>query len=358
MKIKDVEKETGISIHSIRFYEDMGLIQVQRDPDNKYRDFTEQDVKKLKEIKLFRGLGITMEEIKRYQQNEITLEELMDHQMKELAAQHDDMRLKEKLCEDIKESKSPLISYTVNQYEEIMQHQREKTPYENAGSLLTSWNQMKNNENRSQMIIIISIPFIFMSIGIAYITISKALAAAQYTIFTTLEIFLVALILFTVIFYFFYNYRSIIIEEMYEFREKGIYYISKETVKNKKIKRTWSTKKLHSYMDFLSYQDIDVLKIWFHQVARAPLTGNIYQVDFYLLSSEGNIIHIDTGLFGVSDEKIKITAEICKEYAKKIIDPFHILEHLDDDRYVFQDYLDAMYSKKERQRVYGTQKKR
>ena len=54
MKIKQVEQEVGISVHSIRFYEEMGLIKIQRKEDSKYRDFTEHDVKKLKEIKLFR----------------------------------------------------------------------------------------------------------------------------------------------------------------------------------------------------------------------------------------------------------------------------------------------------------------
>lgn len=36
MKIKEVEKEVGISAHSIRFYEDMGLIQIQRRKDSTY----------------------------------------------------------------------------------------------------------------------------------------------------------------------------------------------------------------------------------------------------------------------------------------------------------------------------------
>ena len=126
MKIKQVEQEVGISVHSIRFYEEMGLIKIQRKEDSKYRDFTEHDVKKLKEIKLFRELGITIEEIKRYYANEISLQDLMDHQLIELKAQHNDMELKEKLCADIKDSNAPLIAYTVEKYEEILQHKKEK----------------------------------------------------------------------------------------------------------------------------------------------------------------------------------------------------------------------------------------
>ncbi len=37
MKIKDVEKLTGLSQRSIRLYEEKGLLEVRRDEDNQYR---------------------------------------------------------------------------------------------------------------------------------------------------------------------------------------------------------------------------------------------------------------------------------------------------------------------------------
>lgn len=148
MKIKDVEKEVGISAHSIRFYEEMGLIDIPRSPNSKYRNFSDEDVKKLKEIKLFRSLGITMEEIKCYYRKEISLEELMEHQMQELQAQHEDMQMKVCLCEDIKNSHSPLIPYIVEKYEEVLAHKSEKLPYEKAGSLISAWNKQEFHKRR------------------------------------------------------------------------------------------------------------------------------------------------------------------------------------------------------------------
>lgn len=64
MKIKDVEKLTGLTAKSIRYYESKGLLMVERQEGNDYRDYTEENVRRLKEIKLLRYLDFSVEEIK------------------------------------------------------------------------------------------------------------------------------------------------------------------------------------------------------------------------------------------------------------------------------------------------------
>lgn len=64
MQIKDVEKLTGLTAKSIRFYETKGLIDVKRNEENSYRSYSENDVERLKLIKLFRYLEFSVEEIK------------------------------------------------------------------------------------------------------------------------------------------------------------------------------------------------------------------------------------------------------------------------------------------------------
>ena len=51
MKIKDVEKQVGISKANIRFYEEEGLIHPARNQENNYREYSETDVEQLQEIK-------------------------------------------------------------------------------------------------------------------------------------------------------------------------------------------------------------------------------------------------------------------------------------------------------------------
>ena len=63
MKIKQVEELVGITRKNIRFYEDQGLLNVER-AENGYREYHQTDVIRLQEIKLFRKMDISIEEMK------------------------------------------------------------------------------------------------------------------------------------------------------------------------------------------------------------------------------------------------------------------------------------------------------
>ena len=69
MKIKDVEKQVGISKANIRFYEEEGLIHPARNQENNYREYSEADVEQLQEIKKLRLIGIPVQEIKDIYEN-------------------------------------------------------------------------------------------------------------------------------------------------------------------------------------------------------------------------------------------------------------------------------------------------
>ena len=47
MKIKEVEERVGLTRSNIRFYEREGLLLVDRDRENNYREYTEDEYKKL-----------------------------------------------------------------------------------------------------------------------------------------------------------------------------------------------------------------------------------------------------------------------------------------------------------------------
>lgn len=63
MKIKDVEKLTGLSQRSIRLYEEKGLINPSRDEENQYRSYTDDNLEKLKMIRVLRYLDFSIDEI-------------------------------------------------------------------------------------------------------------------------------------------------------------------------------------------------------------------------------------------------------------------------------------------------------
>lgn len=64
MTIKEVEKLTGLTAKSIRYYENKGLLTVERNEENDYRSYSETEVNRLKRIKLLRYLEFSVEEVK------------------------------------------------------------------------------------------------------------------------------------------------------------------------------------------------------------------------------------------------------------------------------------------------------
>ncbi len=61
MQIGDVSERSGLSVKTIRYYEDIGLIRPFRGP-NGYRDFSESDIHKLAFLARARSLGFSIED--------------------------------------------------------------------------------------------------------------------------------------------------------------------------------------------------------------------------------------------------------------------------------------------------------
>lgn len=100
MKINDVEKITGLTQKAIRLYESKGLISVSR-KENGYRSYTDKDVQTLKEIKLFRSVGITISDIKLYLFGVMSIDELMEKQKAEILKESGKNSEKYRICESI-----------------------------------------------------------------------------------------------------------------------------------------------------------------------------------------------------------------------------------------------------------------
>ena len=62
MTIKEVEELLEIPRATIRFYEKEGLITPNREK-NRYRDYSDEDVEKLKKIVILRKIGMSVEDI-------------------------------------------------------------------------------------------------------------------------------------------------------------------------------------------------------------------------------------------------------------------------------------------------------
>ncbi len=74
MTIKQIEALTGMTRANIRYYESEGLIHPRRNPENGYRDYSQEDGEALLKIRLLRCLDISIEELKAIQSGTLPME--------------------------------------------------------------------------------------------------------------------------------------------------------------------------------------------------------------------------------------------------------------------------------------------
>lgn len=103
MRIQEAEEAVGISRKNIRFYEEQGLIQPARSSGNHYRDYQQEDIDKLKSIKILRQLSVPIGEIRRLFQQRITLEDCLRRHLIYLEGQQRNLAHIESVCRQMVE---------------------------------------------------------------------------------------------------------------------------------------------------------------------------------------------------------------------------------------------------------------
>jgi len=101
MNIKEAETRSGVSRQNIRFYERQGLLAPARDPNNDYRDYTGEDVRILKRIRLLRTLDMPLETIRRVLRGDMALAQAAADQARLLKAQVEQARAALRYCEEL-----------------------------------------------------------------------------------------------------------------------------------------------------------------------------------------------------------------------------------------------------------------
>lgn len=109
MKIKEVESITGITKQNIRYYEQQGLLKPMRNEENAYRTYSEEDIRTLKIIKLFRKLDMPIEEIRKLLSSEVALQEAVNRQKERLQSEQERLEDAWKFCKKIEEQEIGLL---------------------------------------------------------------------------------------------------------------------------------------------------------------------------------------------------------------------------------------------------------
>lgn len=116
MRIKEVEELVGITRKNIRFYEKEGLLSPGRELENSYRDYTDDDVRRLRIIKLLRKLDMPISAISDVLENRLSLPEALHLHTLLLEEQRCGIVNAQRVCRLISDSGASLADLDTERY--------------------------------------------------------------------------------------------------------------------------------------------------------------------------------------------------------------------------------------------------
>ena len=108
MKINEVEAQVGITKKNIRFYEEQGLLAPRRNSENGYREYGPLEVEQLRQIKLLRKLGVSLEEIRKMQAGIWTVGDGMRRHLVSLEREKKNLEQSIQLCRSLSDREERL----------------------------------------------------------------------------------------------------------------------------------------------------------------------------------------------------------------------------------------------------------
>ena len=100
MTIKELEQRTGLPRTSVRFYEQEGFLHPER-RENNYRDYSEEDARTLKKIKLLRQLSLDLDAMRCLPPGELSLSQALAGQARALEGDRADLERYAQVCQEL-----------------------------------------------------------------------------------------------------------------------------------------------------------------------------------------------------------------------------------------------------------------
>ena len=131
MKIKQAEELVGITSKNIRFYEEQGLISPDR-TENGYREYHQNDIEKLKKIKILRKFDVSLENIKFVFNEKMDLEDCLEEQMKSFERERENITHMEEMMKAMLAGNITIHNLDTDEWlEQIDQMEKEGTSFVN-----------------------------------------------------------------------------------------------------------------------------------------------------------------------------------------------------------------------------------
>ena len=129
MKIQELERKVGLDRATIRYYERENLITPTRNPENGYRDYSDEDEALLMKVKLLRQLEFPLDQIKALRAGTLDFRQAMEAQIYILDARAKEMKRAGEVCREIREAGSDFESLNALRYLSALQETQSETTF-------------------------------------------------------------------------------------------------------------------------------------------------------------------------------------------------------------------------------------
>ncbi len=119
MKIHEVALKTGLTKKSIRYYEDMGLLNPLRN-SNDYREYTEEDLKNLELIKFLRELEVPIMDIKKLKRGDKSIKQCMEERLKNMEEKEKDQEKIKGICKSLAKGNEDIKTINIKEYQNVV----------------------------------------------------------------------------------------------------------------------------------------------------------------------------------------------------------------------------------------------
>ena len=116
MFINEVENIVKLSKKAIRYYEQEGLIRPERNDNNDYRLYNDEDINKLKIIKFLRELGVSISELKKLNNHELDLKDCLMKRIENIEEEEEKYQKVKNMCLEIIESNEVYENIDITKY--------------------------------------------------------------------------------------------------------------------------------------------------------------------------------------------------------------------------------------------------
>jgi len=125
MTIKEVEQYLEVPRATVRFYEKEGLIRPERG-GNGYRDYSEEDVERLRKIIVFRKLGMSLPDIEDVLDGAKPLSQAVEENIVNLEKQIEELKGALFVCHKLQEEKEEMETFEVEKYWNVIAEEEKK----------------------------------------------------------------------------------------------------------------------------------------------------------------------------------------------------------------------------------------